>query len=121
MPAVSWPSEASFSDWTSRSCALRRSSSDCGELARARLHLLEQPHVLDRDHGLVGEGLDDLDLARRESPGSRRVSTSAPSIPSLPKQRNAEQGTRRTGRARPADGIIRVLENIGDLFRPCPA
>ena len=28
-----------------------------GELARARLQLLEQPHVLDRDHRLVGEGL----------------------------------------------------------------
>ena len=30
-------------------------SSDSGEL-------LEQPHVLDRDHGLVGEGLDQLYL-----------------------------------------------------------
>ena len=29
MPAVSWPSEASFSVWTRRSCAVRRSSSDC--------------------------------------------------------------------------------------------
>ena len=34
-----------------------------GEFFRARLHLVEQAHVLDRDHGLVGEGLDDLDLA----------------------------------------------------------
>ena len=33
-----------------------------GQLARARLHLVEQPHVLDRDHRLVGEGLDQLDL-----------------------------------------------------------
>ena len=28
-----------------------------GEVARACLHLVEQAHVLDRDHGLVGEGL----------------------------------------------------------------
>ena len=28
-----------------------------GQLARARLHLLEQAHVLDGDHRLVGEGL----------------------------------------------------------------
>ncbi|MGY3080914.1 hypothetical protein ACVWZZ_007322 [Bradyrhizobium sp. LM6.10] len=28
MPAVSWPSEASFSVWTSRSWAARKSSSD---------------------------------------------------------------------------------------------
>jgi hypothetical protein len=33
-----------------------------GELARTRLHLVEQPYVLDRDHRLVGEGLDQLDL-----------------------------------------------------------
>ena len=34
-----------------------------GELLRARLHLVEQAHVLDRDDRLIGEGLDDLDLA----------------------------------------------------------
>ena len=33
-----------------------------GQLAVARLHLLEQPHVLDGDHRLVGEGLEQLDL-----------------------------------------------------------
>ena len=36
------------------------------EVAGARLHLVEQAHVLDRDDGLVGEGLHELDLARRE-------------------------------------------------------
>ena len=30
--------------------------------ARASLHFLEQPHVLDGDHRLVGEGGDELDL-----------------------------------------------------------
>ena len=34
-----------------------------GEVARPRLHLVEQAHVLDRDDGLIGEGLDDFDLA----------------------------------------------------------
>ena len=33
-----------------------------GQLAGARLHLVEQPHVLDRDHRLVGESGDQLDL-----------------------------------------------------------
>ena len=37
-----------------------------GQIARARLHLVEKPHVLDCDHGLVGEGLDQLDLASAE-------------------------------------------------------
>ena len=35
-------------------------------LARARVHVLEQPHVLDRDHRLVGEGRDQIDLLGRE-------------------------------------------------------
>ena len=39
------------------------------EVARLGLHLLEQPHVLDGDDGLIGEGLDELDLARREGAG----------------------------------------------------
>ena len=42
-----------------------------GELARARLHLVEQPRVLDRDHGLVGEGLDQLDLLVGKGPHLR--------------------------------------------------
>src|SRR5262249_20095074 len=39
-----------------------------GELAGARLHLVEQPHVLDRDHRLVGEGLQERDLSIGEQP-----------------------------------------------------
>ena len=34
----------------------------CGQLPGALLHLVEQPHVLDGDHGLVGECRDELDL-----------------------------------------------------------
>ena len=33
-----------------------------GEVAVARLHLLEQPRVLDGDDGLIGESLEQLDL-----------------------------------------------------------
>src|SRR2546428_9052293 len=36
------------------------------ELAALLLDLVEEPDVLDRDRGLIGEGLDDLDLAVRE-------------------------------------------------------
>ena len=43
--------------------ARSRSAAPATRSARgARLHLVEQPHVLDRDHGLVGEGGDQLDL-----------------------------------------------------------
>ena len=40
-----------------------------GQLAVPRLELLEEPHVLDRDHRLVGEGLEELDLLAGEGPG----------------------------------------------------
>ena len=62
MPAVSWPSEASFSVWISRSCAVRRSSSERASSRVLRLHFVEQADILDGDAGLIGEGLDELDL-----------------------------------------------------------
>ena len=40
------------------------------EFLRARLHLFEQPHVLDRDHRLVGEGLQDFDRRRDSCPAA---------------------------------------------------
>ena len=49
-------------------------SSAVGQLAVARLQLGEQAHVLDGDHGLVGEGLQQRDLRRSENgPGSGRA------------------------------------------------
>ena len=38
------------------------------QLARAGLHLVEQTHVFDRDHRLVGKGGDQLDLLVGERP-----------------------------------------------------
>src|SRR5262249_19766634 len=35
-------------------------------LLQGLLKLVEQPHVLDRDHGLIGEGFKELDLNRGE-------------------------------------------------------
>src|SRR5262249_6218372 len=36
---------------------------ECGEISVARLHLLEQPRVLDGDHRLVGEGPQQFNLS----------------------------------------------------------
>ena len=68
MPAVSWPSEASFSVCTRRSCAVRNSSSDCDNSRVRSCNSLEQSRVLDGDHGLVGEGRHQLDLLVGEWP-----------------------------------------------------
>ena len=40
-------------------------------VACAPAQLVEQPRILDRDHGLVGEGLDQLDLLVGERPHLR--------------------------------------------------
>ena len=53
--------------------SLRSGTRAICELVRARLHLLEQPRVLDGDHGLVGEGLDQFDLLVGEWPHRARV------------------------------------------------
>ena len=37
-----------------------------GKVARARFHLVEQPHILDGDDGLIGESLHQFYLALRE-------------------------------------------------------
>ena len=52
-----------------------------GQLARARLHLLEQPRVLDGDDGLVGEGLEQFDLAVRERSPAADASRLRPDSP----------------------------------------
>ena len=64
------------------------------QLPRARLHLLEQPHVLDRDHRLVGERGDEFDLLFVEGVTVRRAIVKTPTAtPSrsigTPKQREA--------------------------------
>jgi hypothetical protein len=48
-------------------------SSAFAELMVALFKLREQPHVLDRDNGLVGEGLDQFDLRG----GEDRIRSSA--------------------------------------------
>ena len=39
------------------------------KLAIAGLEFFEQAHILDGDHGLIGEGLQQADLFLRERPG----------------------------------------------------
>ena len=65
-----------------------------GKIARARLHLVEQPHVLDRDHRLVGEGRDQLDLLVGERPHLLRSDTNTPIGLSFAQQRHAERSVR---------------------------
>ena len=53
------------------------------------LHLLEQPHVLDRDHRLVGKGLNQLDLLVGERRDFLALEEDHADRRSFPQQRNA--------------------------------
>ena len=48
---------------------MRRSSRDCDSSRGALLHLVEQLDVLDGDHRLIGEGLQQLDVVVGERAG----------------------------------------------------
>ena len=68
-------------------------SNDFGEFTRALLLGLEQSHILDSDHRLIGEGLDQLDLLFGERPylGARQHDYADRS--SFAHERNAKHGT----------------------------
>ena len=56
----------------------------------ALLQFLEQPHVLDGDHGLVGEGFEKRDLFVRERTDLRSPNANHPDRNSLPQQRRGK-------------------------------
>src|SRR5262249_44663274 len=62
------------------------------ELARARLHLVEQPHVLDRDHRLACESCQQCNLLVREWPHFGATNHERANGLVLPQQGNGENG-----------------------------
>ena len=84
-----------------------------GQLARARLDLLEQPDVLDCDHGLVRERADEVDLLLGERPDLRAGQDDDPEQGAFAQERKAEDG------ALPADLLpVRTLElGVGEHVR----
>src|SRR5262249_30188741 len=60
------------------------------QLTRARLHLVEQPHVLDRDYRLVGEGGGELNLLVGEWPDRLALQTDDADRESFSQQRDGQ-------------------------------
>jgi hypothetical protein len=100
----------------------RRAADDTQDLARRRLllkrlrqvaitglQLLEQPHILDGDDGLVGEGLEQGDLAVREEPGLDAPEADRANRDTFAHQRDAE--------LRPCAMLPRELAPPGKLVR----
>ncbi len=83
------------------------------EIARFRLHLVEQTHILDHDDSLIGERLDDFDRAPPEGPGLLLAQNEHASHLAVAQQGHADQ------RANPFQTqILRDLEvRIGFVVR----
>ena len=85
------------------------------ELAALVLDFVEQPHVLDRDHRLVGEGRDQLDLLVGERPhlGARQRENA--DRHAFAQHRNAEHGAKTAQLLRFGERVFRVGQHIGNM------
>ena len=82
----------------------------------ACLHLLEQAHILDRDHRLVGEGLDESDLTRTEGADSLAHQDDRARDLAAMEQRNSERGADR-GIAERSESVLGVCPDVGNVNR----
>ena len=89
-------------------------SSEFGQLPRALLLRLEQPHVLDGDHRLVGEGLDQLDLLVGKWPHRFRGRTNTPMVAPARKSGTPTACEYRQGLL-PLAGVIGIGQHVRNL------
>ena len=94
------------------------------QLAVPRPELLEQANVLDGDHGLIAEGLQELDMAGGELPRSDRWMTMTPiGVPS-PRIIGTPSRLRQLSLDRHVLGVLRVGQEVWNLrdgsVQDCP-
>ena len=85
------------------------------ELTALVLDLVEQPHVLDRDRGLVGEGATKLDLLVGERPHLQARQRKHADRAALAQHRHTEQGAVPAKPLRLDKGVVRVSEHVGNV------
>ncbi len=85
-----------------------------GELAVGRLELVEQAHVLDRDHRLGGEGLEERDLDCRKRSGLASIDDNDPDGVPLAHHWHGKHAAEAAG-PRDVLRILRILQRILDL------
>jgi hypothetical protein len=95
------------------------------ELARARLHLVEQTRVLDRDHGLVGEGGEQLDLFFGERAHGKARQAEDADRGSFSQKGRADHGVEATDLLNSRQLVFRIGLRIDDMhgraFKQRPA
>src|SRR5262249_54356250 len=85
------------------------------ELARARLFRLEQPRVLDGDHGLIGERFEEFDLSVGEGAGFPACDENRPNDLSLANHRYAEAAPVAARRCRLLLLVARIRGKVRDM------
>src|SRR4051812_31484719 len=88
------------------------------QLLSTRLYHLEKPHVLDRDHSLVREGRDELDLLFREGPRLRADEAYDANRHPFAQHRNPDDGPKAAELLclQPSViGIVVHVRDVGDL------
>src|SRR5215468_4485478 len=88
------------------------------QLARPRLHLLEQPRVLDSDDGLVCKDRHQLDLSRREGRNPRAIQREQAHRPAIAHERYAQHAARARDAREVTVGVRGVFHRIRDVHRP---
>src|SRR5262249_21775559 len=86
------------------------------QLAALLLDFVEQPHVLDRDHRLVGEGGGELDLAVVEWFYRAALQHDRADRDSLAQQRNTEHCASADFSYDVPQNVFRVVQNIGNMY-----
>src|SRR5262245_4980207 len=86
-----------------------------GQFARARLYLVEQPHVLDRDHRLIGENGGQFDMPLVERPHGVPAQQNDTRRSSLAEKGHAESSAIAPQSLCFAIAIFRVGQDILDL------
>ena len=74
------------------------------------LRFVEQPHVLDRDHGLVGKGLQQRELLVAERAGASRHTPIEPTTCAFAQHRHGEVGTVARAARLVLQGVVRIVE-----------
>ena len=86
-----------------------------GELPALVLDFVEQPHVLDRDHCLVGKRRHQLDLSIREASNRSAHQHDYADRGALAQERNAEYAACTQFSGRIAQGEFRIVQNVGHM------
>ena len=88
-----------------------------GKLARARLHLVEQPHILDRDHRLVGECRNQFNLLLGERTHGRSRQIEHADRHAFPHQRYSQEGFGASTLGHLEPGVFGIRADVGNMNR----